>query len=357
MCEIEVKSKQGDYRVDVQAGCLDRIGDLAAGFFPGKTCLVISDSIVGPLYLPPVMKSLRRAGVKAFSYMFPAGESQKKQATLNLLYKVMHDVGLTRTDGVVALGGGVTGDLGGFAAATYLRGIPYVQVPTSLLAQVDSSVGGKTGIDTAFGKNMVGAFYQPKAVLIDPDLLDSLPGPRLSEGMAEVLKYGLIKDADLFAKAKQKQAPGADLIARCVEIKAEVVRQDEFDRGERMLLNFGHTVGHAIEKATGYSLYTHGAAVAIGMRAAIRIGIKLRVTPPAVEAELLEALAAWDLPAAAALDLESLLPALQADKKWLSGNLNFILLEAVGRAVIHPLKAAELTELLQVTWLEAGVHE
>lgn len=356
MHQVTVHSKQGDYIVHIRPGLLDDVGPMAAAVNRGRLAMVVSDDLVGPLYLPRVIRSLKAAGFQTYSYMNVHGEDQKNMATLQRLYRLFNDIGLSRTDLVMALGGGVIGDVTGFAAATYRRGVPFIQIPTSLLAQVDAAVGGKTAIDMPFGKNMVGAFYQPKTVLIDPDVLTSLPDVRAAEGMAEVIKYGCIADRDLFRRTLDGALPDAAQIARCVGIKADVVGRDETDQGDRMLLNFGHTLGHAVEKATQYALYTHGAAVAIGMVAAARIGERMGRTPPGVEAAIRQALAVWQLPAEAAVSAEEVLNAAAQDKKWLSGELNFVYLKSVGEAGIAPLKAPDFAGLVRAVWLEAGVH-
>ncbi|HHX36601.1 MAG TPA: 3-dehydroquinate synthase [Clostridiaceae bacterium] len=356
MRTISIKTQQREYDVTIGVGALAELGAIAAATTTGRKAIIVSDDIVGPLYIPQLNKTLREAGFKAFSYTHVSGEAHKNIHMLQRLYNIFAQLELTRTDLIIALGGGVIGDVAGFAAATYQRGIPYIQVPTSLLAQVDASVGGKTAIDMPFGKNMVGAFYQPWAVVIDPAVLATLPVPRISEGMAEVIKYGCIKDEGILEQVQTRDFQTTAIIARCVEIKAAVVAADEFDKGERMLLNFGHTLGHAIEKATHYSLYTHGAAVACGMVAAIRIGIQLGITPPTLETALKSLLEFWQLPTAAAISKEEVLATVRKDKKWLSGTLNFILLEEFGRAIIRPMQLEELTELVEITWLEAGVN-
>ena len=356
MQTIEVETRQRHYQVTIGRGALDEIGKIAAQATSGRTAMIVSDDIVGPIYIPRINKILREAGFKVFSYTHVSGEAHKNINMLQRLYNIFGQLELTRTDLIVALGGGGIGDVAGFAAATYLRGVPYIQVPTSLLAQVDASVGGKTAIDMPFGKNMVGAFYQPWAVVCDPDVLSTLPAPRIAEGMAEVIKYGCIRDASILKNAANQKFEAEAMIARCVQIKADNVAADELDKGERMLLNFGHTLGHAIEKATNYSMYTHGAAVACGMVAALRIGIALGITPAATESILKNLLTLWQLPTAAAVSKDEVLHTVRQDKKWLTGKLNFVLLEDFGRAVLYPLQLDEMTELVEATWLEAGVN-
>ncbi|MDD4369135.1 MAG: 3-dehydroquinate synthase [Oscillospiraceae bacterium] len=354
MSEIIVRTSSKDYSIRIQNGLLEQPGRYAARLISGRRVAVISDETVAELYLSPVLKSFYQAGFKTASFAMPAGEAHKNMQTLERVYEALYAAQLTRKDLVVALGGGVVGDLGGFAAATYQRGVRLLQIPTSLMAQVDSSVGGKTAIDMPFGKNMVGAFYQPQAVLIDPLALRTLPRERLADGMAEVIKYGCIKDAELFGKIEQQRADLEWMVDRSVRIKAAVVKQDEYDTGERMLLNFGHTLGHAIERATGYTQYTHGEAVAIGMLLACRLGEKLGVTPESVRPRLTRLLKQWRLPLhVPPVELSQILAAVGADKKHLGDKLNLILLTQIGEAVIRPLTQAEYEPLMAEVWTEA----
>ena len=249
---------------------------------------------------------------------------------------------ISRSDLVIALGGGVIGDLAGFAASSFLRGIKLVQIPTSLLAQVDSSVGGKVAVDLPQGKNLVGAFYHPRLVLIDPEVLNTLPKRYINDGMGEVIKYGCIKDAALFYTLKtcgsfEALKPElASVIARCVDIKRLVVEQDQFDTGERMLLNFGHTLAHTIEQYYHYERESHGEAVAIGMYQITRIAETCGLTAPGCADEIKSVLTAYDLPHASGLPIEDLTAAIKLDKKNLNSSLNLILLHTIGDSYIHP---------------------
>jgi 3-dehydroquinate synthase len=263
------------------------------------------------------------------------------------LYAAFNEFSVTRSDLVVALGGGVVGDLAGFAAATYLRGVPLLQVPTTLLAQVDSSVGGKTAIDTPFGKNLVGAFYQPSAVIIDPSVLRTLPRSTMNDGMAEVIKNGCIKDAMMFDSIESGIVNLELIIERCVRIKTSVVANDERDKGERMLLNFGHTIGHAIEKVTGYNRYTHGQAVAIGMVAACAMGEKLGVTRPGTSARVRSLLEKFSLPVRSDLPIQDIRDAIRSDKKTFSDTVYFILLREIGEGVLYPMSPSALNGVLE----------
>ena len=264
MRTITVALGEKTYNIEIAAGLLDQIGAKARVLSQAVKAAIISDSNVDPLYGERLERSLAASGFEVTRIVFAAGEQSKNLTVLGQVYDELARAGLTRSDLILTLGGGVPGDLGGFAAATFLRGIDFIQVPTSLLAQIDSSVGGKVAIDLPSGKNLAGSFYQPKAVFIDPDLLKTLPLRFLHDGLAEAIKYGCIRDAGLFAqiaavKSDQELLEQADIIIEtCCNIKARIVEKDEFDTGERMLLNFGHTIGHAIEKCCGFTTYTHG---------------------------------------------------------------------------------------------------
>ena len=254
----------------------------------------------------------------------------------------MLDAKLTRSDLVIALGGGVIGDLAGFAAASYLRGVKLVQIPTSLLAQVDSSVGGKVAVDLPQGKNLVGAFYQPKIVLIDPDVLNTLPEHFIKDGMGEVIKYGCIKDAGLFDRLcahssfEDLKPELSEIIARCVDIKRIVVEADQFDTGERMLLNFGHTLAHTIEQYYNYERESHGEAVGIGMYQITRMSEEKALTISGCSDQIKKALDIYGLPSSCGLPVADLTKAITLDKKNLNGNLNVILLKAIGDSYVYP---------------------
>lgn len=352
MFECAVKSPRGDSRIVIGNGALARLGELAAAVVKGRRACVVTDANVGNLHLDATLASLRAAGFTAESVALPAGEKTKSVEWLVTLWNTFNGYGLTRSDLVVALGGGVIGDLAGFASATYLRGCAIVQVPTSLLAQVDSSVGGKTGIDLPFGKNLAGAFHQPVVVVVDPLLLKTLPQTRFAEGMAEVIKYGCIADAELFADLEGFAGHPDDvealnaIIRRCVQIKADVVNRDELDTGDRMLLNFGHTVGHAIEKVMGYGYISHGEAVAIGMVAAARLGETLGETPDGTALRIEALLKRFALPTTTEFTADNIFEAMLADKKKLGKQIHFILLDRIGRAMRRPFDPGALRESL-----------
>lgn len=346
MQTILAKSAQGEYPILIEPGLLNSIGDMASKAWLGNKAMIVTDSNVAPLYLESCCASLAQAGIEAHTEVVPCGEQSKNLVTLSQLYTAFHAAGLSRTDGVIALGGGMIGDLTGFAAATYLRGLPLMQVPTTLLAQVDAAIGGKTAIDMPFGKNMVGAFYPPRVVVIDSTTLTTLAPLHLAAGMAEVIKYGCILDAELFASIENASIEQQAIIQRCAHIKAAIVAQDEQDTGQRMLLNFGHTIGHAIEKATGFDRYTHGEAVAIGMVAAVRIGEALGITSTKVQERLIRVLNMWELPTELPLPPAEILSALSADKKQLGGKIHFVLVSAIGRALLYPITIKELAALI-----------
>src|SRR5690242_13500228 len=279
---VHVPLGKRSYNIKVGAGQLSRLGVECAQLKLGPRCAVITDSNVGKQFARPALKSLSASGFEPVLITVPAGEKSKRVAMVEQCYDQLAAHRLERKSFIVALGGGVVGDLAGFVAATYLRGIPFVQVPTTLLAQVDSSVGGKTGVNLKAGKNLVGAFYQPQLVLCDLDVLNALPNREYNSGLAEVIKYGIICDAILFAQLERNlpkllQRDASTLrtvVARCCEIKADVVGQDETEGGLRAILNFGHTIGHAIENSSGYGKFLHGEAISIGQVAAARLSHK-----------------------------------------------------------------------------------
>lgn len=312
----------------------------------GKVAIV-TDSNVGRLYGNTVVELLRSAGIAPFYMEFPAGEASKNLATVEKIYQFLAENKFSRTSPIIALGGGVVGDIVGFAAATYLRGIASIQIPTTLLAQVDSSVGGKCGVDLACGKNLVGAFNQPNYVIIDTNFLKTLPEDVFTDGMGEVVKYGCIVDAQLLSLLENADTGDfSAIITRCVTHKRDIVQQDEHDLGLRMLLNFGHTLGHAIETCGNYTTHSHGQCVSRGMLAAARIGIKLGITPPDVLPRLQAILNRYGLKTDIPYPAHLLADVLAKDKKVLSGKLNFILLEELGQAKIHPIAINDLISLL-----------
>lgn len=345
---IEVKTAQ-PYTVTVENGVLDRAGELIRPLKkPGTRVMLISDSNVMPLYGERAEASLKAAGFSVSRYVFPAGEEHKQLATVSGMYQALAEEGFTRTDLIVTLGGGVTGDMAGFAAATFLRGVDFVQLPTTLVSQADASVGGKTGVDLPFGKNLVGAFHQPRAVITDPELLNSLPRHFFNDGLGEVIKHGCIADRELFTALEQGAALKdlEKVVGRSVAIKRDFVEADTRDTGRRMILNFGHTCGHALEKLHGFKDLSHGEAVGIGMVLACQAGERLGVTAPGTGERIARVLAQYGLPAETAFTPEEIVEATALDKKSNGESLRFIFLKEIGESLIHPLTRAELLAAL-----------
>lgn len=329
------------YAVHIGAGILDRLGQWVAE--PGvRTAAVISDSNVWPLYGEKAAQSLQNAGLRCIHFVFPAGEASKNGQTFLDIVNFLAENHLTRTDRVVALGGGVVGDVAGFAAACFQRGVPCVQVPTTLLSAVDSSVGGKTAIDLPAGKNLCGVFSQPHRVICDTDTLHTLPRQIFLDGCAEVIKYGILYDADLFSTLERDGAEfdRESVIARCVQLKRDVVAADEYDTGARMLLNLGHTFGHALEKASNFSL-SHGQSVAAG------IAIAARASNCRDTQRILAILRAFQLPTGTVFPAETLLDIMLTDKKRAGNTLRLILPDAIGDCRIVPVPTSQLQQLLE----------
>ena len=329
------------YDIHIAPGLLDRVGEEIRKVCPkAKRIAIITDTNVEPLYGARVENSLEHAGFDTGLFAGPAGEGAKCATHLAALWEAMMHYGLTRTDAVVALGGGVVGDLAGFAAATILRGVDFIQIPTTLLAQVDSSVGGKVAIDLAAGKNLAGCFWQPKVVLMDPETLNTLDDKTFSDGMAEVIKYGCIADREFFAFLCAHPSRGEimenieHVLYTCCDIKRSVVEEDERDTGRRMLLNFGHTIGHAIEKAKNFTM-THGECVALGCVAAAYISWKHEWLSMEEYYEIRDMFVPFNLPISLEdIDPKEILALTKSDKKMEGGTIKFVLLKKVGKALI-----------------------
>ena len=337
------------YQVQVGAGLLARTGELSAPLIQGRDAVIVSDSNVWPRYGRTVAGSLAQAGFRVREFVFPAGEASKNpQVLLELLtFLARHE--LTRSDAVFALGGGVTGDMAGLAAALYLRGIACVQLPTSLLSMVDSSVGGKTAVDLPEGKNLVGTFTQPHLVLCDTQALDTLSPAVLAEGWAEIIKYGMIRSRELLDFLREKPA-GENLdwvIAQCLTIKLDVVAADERDNAVRQVLNFGHTIGHAIERCGHYAIY-HGEGVAMGMAIMTRACVKQGRCPAECWTVLEELLDKYHLPKTCDMDPADLLAAARADKKRRGNAITLIQPERLGNCVLYKTDYDELARVLEV---------
>lgn len=342
MKTISVRASK-NYDVLVGSGLLHNLGKHLLTVLK-KNCKVaiISDSNVYPFYGDLAKSSLQDAGFEVICYTFPAGESSKNPSVYLDILNFLAGNHMTRSDAILALGGGVTGDMSGFAAATYLRGISYIQVPTTLLAMVDSSVGGKTAIDLPAGKNLVGAFYQPRLVLCDLDCLQTLPQSVFCDGCAEVIKYGVLYDPDLFEHLATHglEFDRETVISRCVELKRNVVAEDEFDTGARQKLNLGHTIGHGIEAQSNFSI-THGQAVAIGMSIVTKAGCR------AIYDELIAVLDKFHLPTNTAFSAQQLYTSALSDKKRLGGTVNLIVPKAIGDCAIVPTPVDKLKSFIE----------
>ncbi|VBB06866.1 3-dehydroquinate synthase [Lucifera butyrica] len=353
MEEVKVDLGIHSYPIYISPGSIGYLGEwLSQADFSTRT-LVVSDTTVGPLYGETVVASLQANGFAAELVCVAAGEASKCLTAAEKIYTQAILAGLDRKSTIIALGGGVVGDLAGFAAATYLRGVPFIQVPTTLLAQVDSSVGGKVAVDHILGKNLIGAFYQPKLVVIDPAVLETLPDRELKAGLAEVVKHGVIADNDFFAFLNDNSpailakdpAVLSRIIRRNCEIKASVVEQDEREANLRMILNFGHTIGHAIEAGAGFERYRHGEAIAIGMHGAALLSRYLGLCREDTVLALKNTLLRFGLPVQSSeCRAEQLLSFIERDKKNISGSINWVLLEDIGRVTIRSDVPADLVK-------------
>lgn len=336
------------YDVHIKRGSLSKSGELISSVIGSKKAVVITDDTVNTLYSDVLLDSLSENGINAEVFVFPHGEKSKNLCTLSDIFDFLCEKCITRSDFLIALGGGVVGDITGFAAASFLRGIKFVQIPTTLLAQVDSSVGGKTAVDIPGGKNLVGAFKQPALVICDSNTLKTLPEEELSCGMAEVIKYGMIRDKNLFDICERHNITNIheimdDIIYTCINIKRQVVENDEFDKGERMILNFGHTLGHAIEGWHSYTDFTHGMGVAAGMCMITR-----RFCDNDIINRLEKCVEAYKLPISTEAPISELLPFCTKDKKCESSSISYIICHQIGHAEIKKVTVSEFSRLLEV---------
>lgn len=336
------------YDIHIGSGLLPTLGEEAKKLGKARKVCVVSESSVYPIYGNNAVESLESAGFDVVSFVFPAGEESKNGQVFLELLNFLAENRLTRSDLIVALGGGVVGDLAGFAAASFLRGIRFIQVPTTLLAAVDSSVGGKTAIDLAAGKNLAGAFYQPSLVLCDTDTLHSLPQDVFRDGCAEVIKYGILYDPALFAHLEEKglSFDREAVITRCVELKRDVVMEDEFDTGNRMKLNLGHTVGHGVEARSHFGL-SHGKSVAIGTAMVSRAAAKLGLLSQEDARNIQDTLADYGLPIRTGYPAEELVQHMLSDKKRSGGTIPLIIPTSIGHCDIVPKAVEELTAFVQ----------
>jgi 3-dehydroquinate synthase len=337
--EVPVPLEGHSYRVVVGSGLLTCAGARIRDVSKASRCALVTDSIVGPLYAETVRRSLEESGFDVVIITVPSGESSKSLTQVAFVCDAMIAAGLDRSGLLVALGGGVVGDLAGFVAAIYYRGIPFVQIPTTIVAQVDSSIGGKTGVNAAGGKNLLGAFHQPVLVLADVSTLSTLPEREFNEGFAEVIKHAAIRDRAMLDHLDDLTS----LVARNVAIKAAIVTEDEFEtKGVRALLNFGHTIGHGIEAAAGYGRFLHGEAISLGLVAACRLSVQKAGLPSGDADLLISMLARYRLPLQLPSDIstDNILQALRKDKKFHAGAVRFVLLRALGEAFV----SSEITE-------------
>lgn len=347
---VQVALGPRSYEVHIGSALLEQTGLYCSKLNGlGRRCAVITDSNVGPLYAERVESNLQSAGFEPTRLTVPAGESSKALSVAGFLCDQMIAAGLDRKSFVIALGGGVIGDLAGFVAAIYFRGIPYVQIPTTVVSQVDSSVGGKTGVNAPGGKNLIGAFHQPLLVLADVDTLQTLPKREFNEGFAEIVKHAIIRDADLFGTLAKEGAKIelAPLITRNVQIKAQIVGEDEFEtKGLRALLNFGHTIGHAIENSAGYGRYLHGEAISLGLVAAARISASKAGLSGEEVSQIEALLRSLDLPTLLPNEIPtaSLMAALGTDKKFVEGKVRFVVSPKIGSAYLSNEVTAEEIE-------------
>lgn len=345
MKSINVLNK---YDIVIDRGILPVCGELIRKTTNAHTAAIITDDNVAEIYLATVTKSLENAGFEVCTFTFSHGEENKTISTVMQMVEFFAENKLSRSDIAIALGGGVCGDMCGFAAAIYMRGISFVQIPTSLLAQVDSSVGGKTGCDLSSGKNLVGAFHNPSLVIIDPNTLNTLPEKYMADGMGEIIKYGCIRSRALFNQLlnSKKYENIDDIIYECVNIKANIVENDYTEQNDRMLLNFGHTIGHAIEKAENFCGITHGMAVGIGMVMITDASEAAGLTETGTADKIRSVLNKYNMPTETTYDTSVIADAAMSDKKRRSDTLNTVLLKNIGESFIHRLDCKKFKDFL-----------
>jgi 3-dehydroquinate synthase len=344
---VQIRGRAPRYRAVVDAGLLSQVGKYAHTYLTRKTCAIISDNNVARLFAACLKSSLESSGVRAALIAIPAGEKSKTLKQAGAICDRMIAAGLDRKSFVIGLGGGMIGDISGFVAAIYHRGIPHVQIPTTLLAMVDSSIGGKTGVDTRDGKNLIGAFHQASLVIVDLDVLKTLPRRQFNQGFAEIIKHAVIADAKMFKQLKVAHASGLrrasethallSLVKRNIQIKSTIVAKDERDQtGHRALLNFGHTVGHAIERAGNYRKFLHGEAVSLGIVAACAISVKRAELPPEQRTAIVDLLQRFGLPTRLPhkFPRKKILDAVKFDKKFEGGKVRFVVTPRIGTAYL-----------------------
>ena len=350
--QVPVALQATPYKILIGQGILSKAGKYSVAVLKPCRCAVISDEIVAPLHAERLLTSLREAGFTPHLLIIPAGEASKSMAQASALCDSLIELGLDRKSALFALGGGVVGDLAGFVASIHFRGIPVIQLPTTVVAQVDSSIGGKTGVNSPLGKNLIGSFHQPSLVLADTATLATLPEEVFQEGLAEVIKHAVIADAAMLdLLPPNRETDLSELIARNATIKAGIVTQDEFEtKGTRALLNFGHTIGHAVESVAGYGAYSHGEAVAIGMIAALDLSVRLAGLPLEQAKRVQSVIEACDLPVSIppSLSTDTLLAALARDKKFAQGAIRFVLSKQLGTAFVsNEVTLTDVTEAIE----------
>jgi 3-dehydroquinate synthase len=352
---LKINLQEHSYEILIEKGILKNIGEELKKVVKGNKVVLLTDSNVNRIYGDSTINSIKKAGFTVDKIVIEAGEESKSFQTLLEIYSKLASFKANRTTTLIALGGGVVGDIGGFAASTFLRSIPFIQIPTTLLAQVDSSIGGKVAVNLPEGKNLVGSFYHPNAVFIDTELLSTLEQRVFNDGMAEVIKYGAIKDKELFNKlmsfkdTEELKENLEEIVYKCCLIKKVVVEIDEKDTGERMVLNYGHTIGHAIEKYFDYKVYTHGEGVAIGMNLITALSEKEGLTETGTNALIQAILSKYSLPLQVnGVDTDKIIDIIKLDKKNLEKDLNIILLKNIGNSFIHKLNNSNLADFFKL---------
>lgn len=353
--KLEVNLPENAYDIIIERGSIEKVGQWVSSIWKNKKIAIITDSKVGAIYSEKVRFSLKESGFEVITFEFLEGEASKNLTIVNEAYEFLIENNMTRSDGIIALGGGVVGDLAGFVASTYMRGIEFLQIPTSLTAQVDSSIGGKTGVNTPKAKNIVGTFAHPKGVLIDPNVLKTLGNRELIEGMGEVIKYGLIDDAEFWkwldtldGTTNSILNEAETIIYRSCNVKRKMVVADEKESGMRMYLNFGHTIGHAIEQTAGYGKILHGEAVALGMIQTSKIAERKGLMPGGITKKIEEMCHKFGLPTRyETWDKEKLYRALTHDKKARGNNIKTVIVSELGKAEINEIPMTEMMDYLE----------
>ncbi len=345
--KVTVSGVTKPYDIIIGNNILNILPDKIKELTGAKNVVIITDDNVDRLYSEKLLSIVNDAGFNTLKFVFPHGENHKTMETVHDILEFMAENNITRSDLIIALGGGIVGDVTGYAAASYLRGTAFIQVPTTFLAAIDSSVGGKTGVNLKSGKNLAGAFYQPRLVVCDTDTFKTLPKENFKEGVCEAIKYGVICDKELFdLLSKNERTDIESVIERCVSIKAEIVAADEFDTGKRQLLNFGHTIGHAIEKATDFKI-SHGIAVGIGMALISKISDCLGWSKEDTHSPIMKCLKNNDIPTDTDVKTDALLSAMLKDKKRNGDAINLVVPEKIGACVLKSIHIAELEEVLK----------